>query len=77
MAEKQIKIIEICFAGSNSLMGGIINEFGVDLLKEVNTFRWIIFVNQESFEMIKQECSKNKIKDYILAERRSMVVSNT
>lgn len=75
MAEKQTKVIEICFAGSNSLGGGILNEFGIDLFKEVDTFRWVICVNFDSFGMIEEELIRLKINDYIIVERRNMIVS--
>lgn len=71
MAEKQTKVIEICFAGSNSFAGGIINEFGIDLLKKVNKFRWVICINSESFSLIEEECIRLKIDDYIIVERRN------
>lgn len=75
MAEKQTKVIEICFAGSNSLAGGIFNEFGIDLFKEVDTYRWVVCVNYESFSLIEEECIRLKINDYIIVERRNMIVS--
>jgi hypothetical protein len=75
MDEKKVKVIEICFAGSNSVRGTIFEEHGFEVFKNLHTYKWIILVNLDSFGIIKDECKSMKIENYIIADRRSMVVS--
>lgn len=75
MEEKKIKILEICHAGSNSIMGGMGYEMGFDNVSKFNEFKWVILSNFESFGMLEDECKEIKLKDYIIADRRTMVIS--
>jgi hypothetical protein len=67
-----IKVIEIVFAGSYSVRGAICETLKDK--EEMKDFGWVICTNIESFEMIKQECEELALTDYIIVDRKSMVV---
>ena len=75
MNEKPIKIIEICFAGSNSIGGTIFNEHGIEVVKRMNEYEWVILANPPSFDMLEDECKSLKIESYVIADRLSARVS--
>jgi len=45
---KEIKIIEICYSGSNSVVGTIMYEHNV--VDNYNQYKWVILVSFESFK---------------------------
>lgn len=73
---KQNRLIEIVTAGHNSVLGTIYHEFGKDI-EYLNDYSWVIFTNTDSFGMIEDECKSLKLEEYIIADRRTMIVKSS
>ena len=70
---KEYNVIEIVFAGSNSVLGTILSTMKYDFdISTLNRYIWVIFVDFMSFDMIEDECNELQIEDYILADRKSI-----
>lgn len=72
--KKVSKLIEIVYAGSDSVKGTIIKNFGVGIYNKINTYSWMIMVNFEAFGMIEDECKEIEIEDFIIFDRKSAIV---
>lgn len=68
-----IIVIEILFAGTNSILGGIAKE---GKHAEMHNYCWIILANPDSLDMLEDECKQLKLPEYIIADRKSMKIKN-
>ncbi len=65
--------IEILFAGTNSVLGGICKE---GKHTEMDKYCWLVLANPDSLNMLEDECKELKLQEYIIADRKSMKIKN-
>lgn len=72
--KKEIKVIEICFFGSASVMGTIAEELGYTKLVDMNDYCWLVLVNPDSLEAAEHECKELGLTEFMICDRKSMKV---
>lgn len=72
---KEIKIVEIVNVGCHSLLGAMALELSADHLIDYDKYKWIIAVNSESIEVIQDQCTGLLLTDYMIIERRTMIIT--
>lgn len=72
--KKEVKILEICFMGSGSVVGGIAEKLGYNSLVDYNDYCWLILVNPEALDMAEDQCKRFGIEEFMVCDRKSMKV---
>jgi hypothetical protein len=69
-----IKLLEISFCGTYSLLGAIYEELKEDITK-MNDYCWILLINQSDMELIRDQCKALNLTEWLIVERRSAFTS--
>lgn len=74
--KKPIRLFELVYSGSSSVLGGIC-EILKNKTDTMNDYCWVIMADVNSFGMLEDQCKELKLEEYIIADRKSMVIKNS
>lgn len=71
---KEKKLIDIVFAGSNCVLGTILKEHGTLAIGNLNHYNWFIMADWNAFGLVEDECKSLKLENYIIFDRKTCII---